>query len=175
MEVSRHTLSVVAMGMRLTPQEVAWLARLEQHMKRVVRDRGCFISSVIGEGASPPFAYTVGLFGIGHPELIVFGLDAESACGTLYWFFDEVKRGRVLAPDEIVSPPGSDTRFLVERFPNPGSAVFAANRFYGRSRRSSVPVYQLTWDVAGAFPWEEGYRYPATLQPRPGDFVEWLG
>ncbi|GAA3880967.1 DUF4262 domain-containing protein [Tessaracoccus defluvii] len=126
-------------------------------------------------GAVTAFAYTVGLFGIGHPELIVFGLDAESAYGTLYWFFDEVKRGRVLAPDEIVSPPGSDTRFLVERFPNPGSVVFAANRFHGRSRRSSVPVYQLTWDVAGAFPREEGYRYPATLQPRPGDFVEWLG
>ncbi|QNP54608.1 DUF4262 domain-containing protein [Tessaracoccus defluvii] len=90
-------------------------------------------------GAVTAFAYTVGLFGIGHPELIVFGLDAESAYGTLYWFFDEVKRGRVLAPDEIVSPPGSDTRFLVERFPNPGSVVFAANRFHGRSRRSSVP------------------------------------
>lgn len=141
-------------------------------MTRIIREHGCFIQAVSGEKRLPPFAYTVGLFGLGHPELIVFGLDLESAGFTLNWFFDRVRSGDDLTPGEIVRPPGSQTRFLVEEFPDPGAALYAANRHYQRPREASVPAYQLTWDVAGEFPWEAGYAYPAWLQPRPGSYVE---
>jgi len=102
----------------------------------------------------------------------VFGLDHESAGGTLNWFFERVRKGRDLTPGELILPPGSDTRFLVEEFPDPGSALYAANRHYQRPHEASVPAYQLTWDAAGSFPWEPGYPCASWLQPRPGDYVE---
>lgn len=157
-----------------TPQFTAWLDQEGRHVTEIVRLHGCFIQAIHGDGGLPPFAYTVGLFGLGHPELIVFGLDIDSAGHTLNWFFDRIRSGSDLTPGEVVRPSGSDTRFLVEEFPDPGAAVYSANRFYQRPREASVPVYQLTWDANGAFPWEFGYPYSAALQPRPGQYVEWI-
>lgn len=153
-------------------QLTAWNDQEDRRVTALIRRYGCFIQAVAGEKPYPPFAYTVGLFGLGHPELIVFGLDTESAGGTLNWFFERVRKGRDLTPGEVILPPGSDTRFLVEEFPDPGSALYAANRHYQRPREVSVPAYQLTWDAAGAFPWEPGYPCASWLQPRPGDYVE---
>jgi hypothetical protein len=153
-------------------QLIAWNDQEDRRVAALIRKYGCFIQAVAGEGRIPPFAYTVGLFGLGHPELIVFGLDNESAGGTLNWFFDRIGSGTDLTPGEIVRPPGARIRFLVEEFPDPGAALYAANRHYQRPREASVPADQLTWDVDGAFPWEPGYPYPDWLQPRPGDYVE---
>ncbi|HSK33681.1 MAG TPA: DUF4262 domain-containing protein [Propionicimonas sp.] len=149
-----------------------WNDQEDRRVTELVRRHGCFIQDVAGEGRQPPIAYTVGLFGLSHPELIVFGLDNESAGGTLNWFFGRIRAGADLTPGEIVEPPGSGVRFLVEDFPDPGAALYAANRHYQRPREVSVPAYQLTWDADGAFPWEPGYPCPGWLQPRPGFFVE---
>ena len=153
-------------------QLTAWNDQEDRRVTALIRRYGCFIQAVYGEKPAPPFAYTVGLFGLGHPELIVFGLDTESAGVTLNWFFERVHAGLDLTPGEIVLPPGSDTRFLVEEFPDPGSALYAANRHYQRPREASVPAYQLTWDAQGRFPWEPGYPCAAWLQPRPGGYLE---
>ncbi|MGB7963552.1 MAG: DUF4262 domain-containing protein [Propionicimonas sp.] len=150
----------------------AWNDQEDRRVTEIIRRHGCFIQAVAGERRTPPFAYSVGLFGLGHPELIVFGMDLVSAGGTLNWFFDRIRAGEDLIPGEIVEPPRSGMRFLVEIFPEPGAALYAANRHYQRPREASVPAYQLTWDVNGAFPWEPGYPYPAWLQPRPGGHVE---
>lgn len=147
----------------------AWLDQEDRQVSLTIRQHGCFLQSVLGEGKSPPFAYTVGLFGLGHPELIVFGLDQESAGHTLNWFFARVRGGDDLTPGEIVNPAEAASRFLVETFPDPAGFLFAANRHYRHSDDGSVPAYQLTWDVDGIFPWEPAYPYPAWLQPRPGE------
>lgn len=153
-------------------QAIAWNDQEDRVVTETIRRYGCYLQGVEGEAESPPFCYTVGLFGMGHPELIVFGLDMESAGGTLNWFFDRIRGGGDLTPGELVQTPNGGPRFLVEEFPNPGSALYSANRHYRRPREMSVPAYQLTWDVDGAFPWEPGYPYPPTLQPRPGEYVE---
>ncbi len=160
---------------RLAPDSLAWLDQEDRRTTEIIRTHGCYIQGVFGDSERPPFAYTVGLFGIGHPELIVFGLDLGSAAHALNWFFARIKDGQDLTPGEIVEPPGSHTRFLVEEFPSPGDALFAANRHYQRPSHASVPAYQLTWDVNGAFPWEPGYPYPPTLQPRPGEDKRYEG
>lgn len=153
-----------------TPTQIAaFNDQLERRMTETIRRRGVFIQAVTGARGTPPFAYTVGLYGLGHPELIIYGMDVETSSGTLNWFFDRIRSGSDLTPGEIVEPPGAETRFLVEQFPNPGATLFSANRHYHRTRWSSVQAYQLTWDVDGAFPWEPGYPYPAWLQPRPHD------
>jgi len=151
-------------------ETATWLDQEDRRVTDAIRQYGCFIQGVLGDGERPPFAYTVGLFGIGHPELIVFGLDHGDAATMLNWFFAHIKAGHDLMPGELVEPPLTTTRFLVEEFPNPGDALFAANRHYQRPAVASVPAYQLTWDVDGAFPWEPGYPYPPTQQPRPGNY-----
>ena len=162
--------SVLAMTRPSKSEIAAWNEQQERRVTACIREYGCFIQAVAGEREIPPFAYTVGLYELGHPELITFGLDTESASGTLNWFFGCIRDGAQLTSGEIVEPPGSDTRFLVEEFPDAGTALRAANRHYHRRREASVRAYQLTWDVDGAFPWEPGYPYSELLQPRPGHF-----
>lgn len=151
---------------------IAWNDQEDRRVTETIRHYGCFLQAVEGDADGPPFCYTVGLFGIGHPELIVFGLDPESAGHTLNWFFERIRRGEDLTAGQIVCAPDGGPRFLVEIFPDPGTALYAANRHYQRPREASVPALQLTWDVEGAFPWDPGYPYPPTLQPRPGEYVE---
>ena len=44
-----------------------------------IEDYGCSIISVLSEGGSPPFAYTVSLHEQGFPELIIVGLSSNIA------------------------------------------------------------------------------------------------
>ncbi len=152
-----------------TAQIAAWNAQQDRRVADIIREHGCFIQAVMGEQRTPPFAYTVGLFGLGHPELIVFGLDHVSAGVVLNWFFDHVRGGEELTPGEIVQPPGADDRFLVEAFPDPWT-LYAANRHYRRRRGAPVQAYQLTWAVNGGSlrRWLPNAEW---LQPRPGQHV----
>lgn len=148
----------------------AWLDQEDRRVTDIIRAHGCLIQAVHPGEQDPGFAYTVGLFGIGHPELIVFGLGVESAGFVLNGFFDRIRDGMDLIAGELVELPGCDTRFFVESLPNPGEILYSANRHYQRPAEASVPAYQLTWDVAGAFPWDPDYPYSQDLQPRPGAF-----
>lgn len=97
-------------------QTLAWLDQYQAHMTETIRRVGWMIEYVGGDACDrpdcdgcdrdgPPFAYTVGLFGLGH-----------------------------------------------------------------RPAEHSVPVLQLSYDdIAGRFPWEDGYAAPS-MQPRPGTF-----
>lgn len=148
----------------------AWLDQEDRRTTEIVRSHGCFIQVVLASDDAPTFAYTVGLFGIGHPELLVFGLDMESAGGVLNGLYEVIRAGGDLIPGEVIAVPGCSTRVLVETLPNPGEILYAANRHYQRPSEVSVPAYQLTWDVDGAFPWEPGYPYSESKQPRPGSY-----
>lgn len=149
---------------------VAWLDQEDRLVTDTIRRRGCFVERVFGEGDQPPFAYTVGLFGIGHPELIIFGLDAGRSAQALHHFFDQVRAGSDLMPGEVLAPWGDQASFLVEEFPDPGFTLLSANRHYQRPPEASVPAYQLTWSVDDRFPGDEGYPLSSTVQPRPGTF-----
>jgi hypothetical protein len=54
-----------------------------------------FIVFVSGDGDEPPptFAYTIGLFGMGHPELVVTGVDLQTAGGLLNELGDRIRTG----------------------------------------------------------------------------------
>ena len=148
----------------------AWLDQEDRLVVDTIRKHGCFVQYVFGEGDEPPFAYTVGLFGIGHPELIIFGLDAHRSARALNHFFDQVRAGSDLTPGEVVKPWDDPVAFLVEQFPDPGATLHSANRHYQRPPEFSVPAYQLSWSIDGFFPGDDGYPLPPTVQPRPGTF-----
>ncbi|PFG30181.1 DUF4262 domain-containing protein [Paramicrobacterium agarici] len=151
-----------------TAQTQAWLDQEDRHVALTIRKYGCLVQYVSTPAKTPSFGYTVGLFGLGHPELIVFGMTRNAAAYTLNWFFDRIRDGEDLMPGQVLRPDDKAPRFLVEKFPNPAEYLFSANRHYDRPDFLSVPAYQLTWDDNGAFPGEDGYTKPAWLQPRPG-------
>jgi hypothetical protein len=121
------------------------------------------------EPDEPSFGYTIGLFGLGHPELVIVGLSSDNTHGFLQWVAGLVADGRDLVPGEEVTKPTWDGRLVVELLPNPGEVVLGANRFYARPPEHSVPAYQLTWPHRdGTFPWDPGYPCGPECQPRPG-------
>ena len=159
----------------------AWLDQEDARIKSVIRRHGWAIEYIGGgccsvpgcdggEDEGPPFAYTVGLFGLGHPELLVFGLDPETACSLLNDVGDRIRDDETLLPGQLLTFDEWGHQVIPEEVPNPGEIVFSANRFYQRPAEFSVPVLQMSYDdFEGRFPWDEGYSNPE-MQPRPGTF-----
>ena len=157
--------------MTTDPQTIAWLDQEHAHIARVIRTHRFAVQSVGAgeEPGEPPFGYTIGLFGLGHPELVAVGLGHDASHGILNSVGRSVVGGRNLVPGELLDGGSRSGPLSVEVLPNPGEVLFSANRFYERPAEFSVPAYQLTWpDADGVFPWDPRYAYPPDVQPRPG-------
>jgi hypothetical protein len=161
----------------------AWLDQDDANTTAIIRRHGWMIQYVGGgmcnvpgceaheDPKVPSFAYTVGMFGLGHPELLVFDLPPQTASGILNDLGERVRAGAELIPGQMVTFEDWPHRVVLEEVPNPGEIVFSANRFYQRPADFSVPVLQVTYDDrAGSFPWDDGYDESAGRQPRPGEF-----
>lgn len=166
----------------MNAQIQAWLDQEDARIKSVIRRHGWAIEYVGGgncsfpgcdggsSGDEPPFAYTVGLFGLGHPELLVFGLDPDSTANLLNDLANRVRSDEPLLAGQLLEFEDWSHKVIPEEVPNPGEIVFSANRFYQRPSDYSVPVLQLSYDDAnGRFPWDPEYMSPS-MQPRPGTF-----
>lgn len=167
----------------MDPATRAWLDQYDAHVTAMIRRHGWFINYIGGGSCSapgcscrddadePPFAYTTGLFGLGHPELLIFGVGPDDASYVLNNLGRRIREGNSFLPGQTIEVDGFDHRIITEIVPNPGDIVFGANDFYHRPDELSVPVLQLTYDdEEGRFPWEEAYAHPG-LQPRPGSFA----
>ena len=132
--------------MPLDPQTTAWLDQEDAHLVRVIRQHRWAVRYV-GSGEEddePCFGYTIGLFGLGHPELVLVGLGADTTHGVLQRVAGEVAAGRDLVPGELIDRDDRPGRLFVEDSPDPGEVVLDADRFYQRPpstrrRRSSLP------------------------------------
>jgi hypothetical protein len=159
----------------------AWVDQHDAHISAVIRRHGWYIAYIGGGSCSCPecdggdsddlpFAYTVGLFGLAHPELLIFGVGPETAANVLNGLGSDVRAGESVLPGQMVGFEEWKHRIVPETVPNPGEIVFEANRYYQRPNEFSVPVLQLSYDDSeGRFPWEDEYAAPE-LQPRPGTF-----
>jgi hypothetical protein len=157
--------------MTTEPQTLAWLDQEDARLAQLVRARRWAVQYV-GPGEQPDepaFGYTIGLFGLGHPELVVVALPPAPAHGMLDRVAGIVAGGRDLVPGEQLSGPDGAPGPVVEVLPNPGEVVLGANRFYQRPAEYSVPAYQLAWPTAdGRYPWDGDYPCEPHCQPRPG-------
>jgi hypothetical protein len=152
-------------------QTLAWLDQQDARVADLIRTHGQFIQGVLGgQGKVPPaFAYTVGLHGVGHPELVVLSLATGTAAGLLNELGARIRSGESLEAGQLLTFEQWGHRVTVEELPNPGAVLFVANRHYRRPDANSVKAYQLTYDdMGGRFPWERGYANSPDLQPRPG-------
>jgi len=157
--------------MTTDPQTTAWLDQEDAHLTQTIRAHRWAVQYVGAgdEPDEPAFGYTIGLFGLGHPELVVVGLGPGATHGVLDQAADLVLAGRDLMPGELLPVADTATRLLVETVPNPGEVVLGANRHYQRPAEVSVGALQLTWsDADGRFPWDAGHRGEEGAQPRPG-------
>ncbi len=160
----------------------AWLDQQHAHIRDTIRERGWVIHYIGGSACSvpgcecgpddqPAFAYTTGLFGLGHPELLIIGVDPNTAAGVINALGERVRSGEDLMPGELITFAEWPHRIIPEQVPNPGDIVLWANGFYQRPAEHSVPVLQLSYDdTEGRFPWNDGYA-ASELQPRPGTFT----
>lgn len=165
----------------MNPSLQAWWDQEDERIKTVIRRHGWAIEYIGGGGCAvpgcdggddegPPFAHTIGLFGLGHPELLVFDLDPVTSARLLNTLGDRIRADHALIPGQLVTFDDWDRQVIPEEVPNPGEIVFSANRFYQRPPEYSVPVLQLTYDDGeGRFPWDPG-SVDGHLQPRPGTF-----
>jgi hypothetical protein len=154
----------------LDPTTQAWLDQENAFVAQTIRRCGLYIQFVYG-AESPPatFAYTVGLFGLAHPELVVLSVDDGTAHALLNHLADRIRTGENLIPGQLLMFDEWPHRIVVEELPNAGEIVFSANQHYQRPQEFSVPAYQLTYDDRqGRFPWDPGYANSADIQPRPG-------
>jgi hypothetical protein len=151
--------------------------RFDVRVTAVVRRHGWFIQYVLGDTCSSPdcgcvrtgtpaYAYSIGLFGLGHPELLILGVPPDTAGGVINALGRRVRAGEILIPGEVVTFDEWPHRVCPEVLPDAGALALGAHRYY----RCAVPLLQLTYDDrAGLFPWEPGHAAPH-LQPRPGTF-----
>jgi hypothetical protein len=152
-------------------QTIAWLDQEDERLAQVIRTHRFAVQYVYpgDQPGEPGFGYTVGLFGLGHPELVVVGLDYELAHAVLTRMARLVIGGRNLVPGETFPDDEGRDILVVETLPNPGDILFSANRFYQRPDEFSVPALQLTWaDDRGVFPWDPDSIVGVDRQPRPG-------
>ena len=158
--------------MTTDPQAIAWLDQEDAHLAQVIRAHQWAVQYVGAgdEPDEPPFGYTVGLFGLGHPEIVLVGLGVADTHAILGRVAAMVSHGRDLVIGELLAWPDREgLRLVVEALPNAGEIVLVANRFYERPAEYSVPAYQLTWALPEyCFPWEGPGPGDPAVQPRPG-------
>ncbi len=111
--------------MPLDPQTTAWLDQEDAHLARLVRQHRWAVQYVGpgDEDDEPSFGYTISLFGLGHPELVLVGLGADTTHGVLQRAAEEVAAGRDLVPGEVITWDDRAGRLYVEASPNPGAVV----------------------------------------------------
>lgn len=164
---------------RYTPEIAAFFDQEDARLADQIRRFGVSIQMIGGGRCSKPgccsplsdrpFAYTVGLFGIGHPELVVVGLATSESSRALNAAARFVRDGGQILPGVETSVAGWDRRFVPEVVPNPGEIAFNANNFYQRPAEYSVPLLQLSYpDSRGRFPSDPSYSGSRKRQPRPG-------
>lgn len=162
----------------------AWIDQENAQLAEKIREHGWFIQYVGGGECSrpgcecgpedgPPFAYTIGLHGLAHPELLILGVSMTTAAAVLNTVGARIRDGSSVVPGVMFSFAEWPHRIVPEAVPNPQEILLGSNSFYHLPPGHSVEALQLTYDDEnGLFPWDEGCQEP-DMQPRPGTFTAW--
>ena len=136
-----------------------------QDLRRVVDRFGWAV--LHGGGGSPSvprWSHTVGLTGLGHPEVIVVGLPFEAGEKYLNLVGEAVRAGARFSPGAATTALTDADSPVVFLAVEDADRLTVAEQFYG-----SVDALQLVWpDSAGTLPWQEGHRNPPGAQPLLG-------
>jgi hypothetical protein len=136
-----------------TTQE--WL----EAIREVVEKHGWAVQFV--ESDRTPYAYTVGLYERGLPELLVTGLPPQSAARVLNSVAAYLLDGGRPVPGELISIAGGSALEVVQ-VQHPDAHMNVAVAFYG----THLQALQLVWaDDQGHRPWCSGFTNGQVRQP----------
>lgn len=136
-------------------------------LERLIGEHGWAVRRVGAdrESGQAAFSYTVGLTGLGHPEVVITGMPFTHAQTFLNNIGDDVRTGTRFEPGlvtEDLTGPGAPVRFLAVEDTR---GLLAVKQVYGH-----VQAVQIVWpDSAGRLPWLEGYNNPPGAQPLLGE------
>lgn len=148
----------------------------DAQLREIIRRHGWAVQGVLGDISrqNPGFSYTVGLWGFGHPELVIYGLEPRHSARILNDVGEQIRNGLDLTDSEAVYATSihPSHRLGILPVPNPESVVLVAQEQYRTDGGHVVPALQLVYaDLFGRYPWEPSYRYPRWMQPMPGTFA----
>jgi hypothetical protein len=132
---------------------------MEDYLARVaatVRDRGWAVQAVNGGAEAPPFSYTVGLTNFDrHPELVIVGVDHETAAAILDELSRRVQAGeRLTASQRLEGLAETDYPMTLLAVTDPASHLVVARRLLG----GELTALQVVWpDPDGHFAWERAH------------------
>lgn len=148
---------------RLTEEEFE--ERMQLFLDKIDRDTAIHGMSVIAiprENDEPPFAYTVGLWSHGHPELLIVGLAMRQAHEILTSAKAAIDNGLIIEDGTESHEVVRDYPVRFKEVPYPRRPLNVARRFH---HSDNFPAYQLIWtDPEGRYPDEEGYSDEATQE-----------
>ncbi len=110
----------------------------EAWQRDTIRRHGWALQPVPGDEDGPPYVYTVGLSGFGHPELILFATAPGIAASVLNDLGELVRLGRGLAAGERIPLRCGDVHLIT--FPESADWLFAANDLYRAPGGPPVPA-----------------------------------
>jgi hypothetical protein len=110
----------------------------EAWQRDMIRHHGWALQPVPGDEDGPPYVYTVGLSGFGHPELILFAAAPAIAATVLNDLGELVRLGRGLAAGERIPLRCGDVHLIT--FPESADWLFAANDLYRAPGGPPVPA-----------------------------------
>jgi hypothetical protein len=133
-------------------------------LNRVVEQFGWAVLHGGGAPGDPRWSHTVGLTGLGHPEVIVMGLPFEAGETYPNLVGEAVRAGARFTPGTTTTALTDADSPVVFLAVSDTGRLAVAEQFYG-----SVEALQLVWpDSAGTLPWEDGHRNPPQAQPLLG-------
>lgn len=115
------------------------------------------------------FAYTMGMYDVGLPEVIVFGLPPDVSQPVLNDLCLPLVRagGGVLEPGERDDVFGGGVKAMLIEADEEDAAKYVTFSATVHDR-ASVPVMQLCWpDANGLWPWQHGCQTPYPLLGEP--------
>jgi hypothetical protein len=110
----------------------------EAWQRDTIRRHGWALQPVPGDEDGPPYVYTVGLTGFGHPELILYATAPAVAASVLNDLGELVRLGRCLAAGDRIRVRSGDIHLLT--FPESADWLFAANDLYRPPGGPPVPA-----------------------------------
>ncbi len=145
---------------------------MDEEIAEVVRQYGWYAASVSDH--EPPFLYTIGLMeSVRHPELIIFGLEADNAHALFSGLIRDIGAGQRYTEPAVYSVKlgGDEHRVgfrVVHPTQHPLYLGFAMGFLSNMGRMGELEALQVFWpDSSGKFPFEVGCDLAVyELQPR---------
>jgi uncharacterized protein DUF4262 len=134
---------------------------------RTIERHGWSVTTVLGDGTTTAFAYTVGLTRYhGHPELLVSGLRTATAGRFLNGLAEQIRGGKRYAAGQLLTKP-SGHRWQFVPVDDPTRLVDAQETY--ASEAGLVPGLQVIWsDHDGHWPWHPDWTHGEGTQPLYG-------